>query len=124
MKKLFLVLCLTLIALTSVNSQNTSTITITSDQLRTTNLIFAEHYKFSQQIPLMKKQISDLKLINDSWVKTDSLNRLEILRYKTDVTEKDEAIKDFKQTLKRKNKVILGTTASSCILLVICLLLK
>lgn len=72
----------------------------------------------------MKKQISDLKLINDSWVKTDSLNRLEILRYKTDVTEKDEAIKDFKQTLKRKNKVILGTTASSCILLVICLLLK
>ena len=124
MKKLFLVLCLTLIALTSVNSQNTSTITITSDQLRITNLIFAEHYKFSQQIPLMKKQISDLKLINDSWIKTDSLNKLEILRYKMDVAEKDEAIKDFKQTLKRKNKVILGTTAGSCILLVICLLLK
>lgn len=72
----------------------------------------------------MRKQISDLKLVNESWIKTDSLRKLEVMKYQGIIIEKNEALEDLQKNLKRKRKVIAGTTASSCLLLVICLLLK
>lgn len=113
----YLLLCLVMIASTCAFSQNTSTITITSEQLRTANLIFAEHQKLSETVPLLKNQITNLELINKSWEKTDSINRIII-------KSKNESIEDLNKSLKKKQNVIKYGTAGSCILILLCLLIK
>lgn len=62
-------------------SQNTSNVIITSEQLRVTNLIFAEHKKFSETIPLLNEEIVNLKLINRSLERTDSIRKLQLTYY-------------------------------------------
>lgn len=74
-------------------SQNTSTVTITGEQLKTTNLIFAEHQKLSETVPLLKSQITNLELINKSWEKTDSVRRVQLLYYGNIIEDKIDQLK-------------------------------
>jgi len=105
-------------------SQNTSTVTITNEQLRIANIIFAEHKKFSETIPLLNKEISNLKLINKSWEKTDSLRKLQLTCYGNLLQDKDKSIENMTESIKRKQKVIKYGAAGSCVLIVLCLLLR
>ena len=105
-------------------SQNTSTVTITNEQLRIANTIFAEHKKFSETIPLLNKEISNLKLINKSWEKTDSLRKLQLTCYGNLLQDKDKSIENMTESIKRKQKVIKYGAAGSCVLIVLCLLLR
>lgn len=114
-----LLLCLVLIVPILCYSQDT--LRITSEQLKITNLIFAEHKKYSQTIPLLEKQISNLLLINKSWEKTDSINRI---NYQTRLQIKDKAIKNLEKSLKQKQDIIKYSTISSCVLVILCLLIK
>lgn len=107
-----------------VYSQNTSTITITSEQLKTTNLIFAEHQKLSKTVPLLKSQITNLELINKSWEKTDSVRRVQLLYYGNIIEDKNRSIEGLNKSLKKKQNIIKYGAAGSCVLILLCLLLK
>ena len=107
-----------------VYSQNTSTITITSEQLKTTNLIFAEHQKLSKTVPLLKSQITNLELINKSWEKNDSVRRVQLLYYGNIIEDKNRSIEGLNKSLKKKQNIIKYGTAGSCVLILLCLLLK
>ena len=107
-----------------VYSQNTSTITITSEQLKTTNLIFAEHQKLSKTVPLLKSQITNLELINKSWEKTDSVRRVQLLYYGNIIEDKNRSIEGLNKSLKKEQNIIKYGAAGSCVLILLCLLLK
>lgn len=124
MMRKYLLLCLVLIASICSYSQNTSTITITKEQLITANLIFAEHKKFSETIPLLEHQITNLEIINKSWERTDSIRKIQLLNYGNIIEDKNRSIDDLNKSLKRKQSAIRYGTASSCVLILLCLLLK
>jgi hypothetical protein len=112
MKKRLLILLMLMTALTCSYSQDT--LRITSDQLKTTNLIFAEHEKLSKTVPLLEEQISNLKLINKSWEHTDSLRVVSL-------SQKDKSILALEKSLNVKKKTIRYGSIGSIILMLICL---
>ena len=122
MIKRLLLLCLILIASTSSFSQDT--LKITSDQLRTTNLIFVEHKKFSEQIPLLNQQISNLEQINKSWEQTDSIRQSQLLYCNQVIKDKDKSIEGLNKSLKRKQNLIKYGGTASVLTIILCLLLK
>ena len=124
MMRKYLLLCLVLIASICAFSQNTSTVTITGEQLKTANLIFAEHQKLSETVPLLKTKITNLELINKSWEKTDSLRRVQLLYYGNIIEDKNRSIEGLNKSLKKKQNVIKYGAAGSCVLILLCLLLK
>lgn len=109
-----------MIACSSIHSQDTSKIIITSEQLRTTNLIFAEHREYTKMIPLLKQENQNLQLINQTWTRTDSLKNIQLY-------QKDMLISQQKIDISRlkKTTTIVGSAAGvSIIITVLCLLLK
>lgn len=100
------------------------TLKITSSQLRTANIIFSEHAKFSKQIPLLEKQVSNLNTINNSWIKTDSIRRKQISQYNLIVEDQNKSIKDLKKSINIKKKVITYGTVATVVTVVLCLVLK
>ena len=117
-----LLLCLMILLPTCSFSQTTSTITITPEQLKTTNLIFLEHEKYTKEVPLLNKKIETLEKINKSWLHTDSIRRINEKQYKK--KKKKDSIKITQlQSSRKKYKVV---TKISIILNIVlaCLLVK
>lgn len=117
-----LLLCLMILLPTYSFSQTTSTITITPEQLKTTNLIFLEHEKYTKEVPLLNKKIKTLEEINKSWLHTDSIRRINEKQYNA-IIKKDSIKITQLQSLHKKYKVV---TKISIILNIIlaCLLVK
>lgn len=117
-----LLLCLMILLPTYSFSQTTSTITITPEQLKTTNLIFLEHEKYTKEVPLLNKKIETLEKINKSWLHTDSIRRINEKQY-NDIIKKDSIKITQLQSSHKKYKVV---TKISIILNIIlaCLLVK
>lgn len=117
-----LLLCLMTLLPTYSFSQTTSTITITPEQLKTTNLIFLEHEKYTKEVPLLNKKIETLEKINKSWLHTDSIRRINEKQYNT-IIKKDSIKITQLQSSRKKYKVV---TKISIILNIIlaCLLVK
>jgi len=92
--------------------------------LRTANLIFIEHKKLTETVPLLNKEINNLQLINESWEKTDSLRRLQLTYYDDIIEDKNRSIENLNKSLKKKQNIIKYGSAGSCVLLILCLLLK
>ena len=117
-----LLLCLMILLPTYSFSQTTSTITITPEQLKTTNLIFLEHEKYTKEVPLLNKKIETLEKINKSWLHTDSIRRMNEKQYNT-IIKKDSIKITQLQSSRKKYKVV---TKISIILNIIlaCLLVK
>ena len=108
----------------SANSQDTSKITITSDQLRTANLIFVEHAEYTKLIPLLKQENANLQVINNTWQRTDSLKTLQMYRQNQIMTQQEESMKHLQKRL-HTSQTITGTAVGvSVIAVVLCLLLK
>lgn len=121
MKRKFLILFLAQIVSTCLYSQNT--LTITSEQLRTTNLIFAEHKKLVQTVPLLEEQIANLNEINRSWERTDSIRKLQIDYCMKQIDKRNKSIEGLTKSLNRKKKYI-TYSSTCCLALLVCLLLK
>lgn len=120
MKKLLL-LCLVLIV--PILSFSQDTLKITREQLQITNVIFLEHKKFSEQVPLLKQQITNLEQINESWKQTDSIRKSQLLYCNQVIEDKNKSIEGLNKSLKRKQNIIkYGGTVS--VLTILCLLLK
>lgn len=117
-----LLLCLMILLPTCSFSQTTSTITITPEQLKTTNLIFLEHEKYTKEVPLLNKKIETLEKINKSWLHTNSIRRINEKKYNT-IIKKDSIKITQLQSSRKKYKVV---TKISIILNIIlaCLLVK
>ena len=101
-------------------SQDTSRITITSDQLRTANLIFAEHKEYSQLVPLIQQENSNLQIINKTWERTDSIKTSQINQQYKMIERQNENIDKLKKSIKVRNTV----TGVSLITALLCLLLN
>jgi hypothetical protein len=101
-------------------SQDTSRITITSDQLRTANLIFAEHKEYSQLVPLIQQENINLQTINKTWERTDSIKTSQINQQYKMIEKQNENIDKLKKSIKVRNTV----TGVSLITALLCLLLN
>lgn len=104
----------------SMYSQDTSRITITSDQLRTANLIFAEHKEYSQLVPLIRQENTNLQIINKTWERTDSIKTSQINQQYKMIEKQNENIDKLKKSIKVRNTV----TGVSLITALLCLLLN
>ena len=104
----------------SMYSQDTSRITITSDQLRTANLIFAEHKELSQLVPLIQQENTNLQTINKTWERTDSIKTSQINQQYKMIEKQNENIDKLKKSIKVRNTV----TGVSLITALLCLLLN
>lgn len=125
MIKRLLLLCLVLIVSTSSFSGNTSdSIKITKEQLRLTNVIFLEHRKFSEQVPLLQQQITNLEQINESWKQTDSIRKSQLLYCNQVIEDKNKSIEGLNKSLKRKQSLIKYGGTVSVLTIILCLLLK
>ena len=117
-----LLLCLMILLPTYSFSQTTSTITITPEQLKTTNLIFLEHEKYTKEVPLLNKKIETLEKINKSWLHTDSIRKINEKQYCTII--KNDSIKITQlQNSHKKYKVVTKISIIVNIILA-CLLVK
>jgi hypothetical protein len=101
-------------------SQDTSKITITSDQLRTANLIFAEHKEYSRLVPLIQQENTNLQIINKTWERTDSIKTSQISQQYKMIERQNENIDKLKKSIKVRNTV----TGVSLITALLCLLLN
>ena len=119
-KKIALTLCLLMTVCFSMYSQDTSKIIITSDQLRSANLIFAEHKEYSNLVPLLKLENANLKEINKTWERTDSIKSSQINYNQKIINEQYKNIDKLKKSIKIRNTV----AGTSIIIAVLCLLLK
>ena len=103
-KKLLVVLCISLFIPTPMISQNIlrtipdSVIVLTPRQAKITNLIFAEHYKWSKEVPLLNNQLNSYKNLINNYNKVDSLHIKEISLLKD---QNNESIKNIKNLNKR-----------------------
>lgn len=104
----------------SMYSQDTSRITITSDQLRTANLIFAEHKEYSRLVPLIQQENTNLQTINKTWERTDSIKTSQISQQYKMIERQNENIDKLKKSIKVRNTV----TGVSLITALLCLLLN
>lgn len=82
------------------HSQDTSRITITSDQLRTANLIFAEHKEYSNLVSLLRQENSNLILINKSWENTDSIKTSQLREQEQKMMKQAQEVERLNKNLK------------------------
>lgn len=87
------------------HSQDTSKITITSDQLRTANLIFAEHKEYSNLVPLLRQENSNLILINESWEHTDSIKTSQLREQEQKMMKQAQEVERLQKNLKISSTV-------------------
>ena len=119
-KRIALASCLLMTLCSSMYSQDTSRITITSDQLRTANLIFAEHKEYSRLVPLIQQENTNLQIINKTWERTDSIKASQINQQYKMIEKQNENIDKLKKSIKVRNTV----TGVSLITALLCLLLN
>ena len=117
-----LLLCLMILLPTYSFSQTTSTITITPEQLKTTNLIFLEHEKYTKEVPLLNRKIETLEEINESWLHTDSIRKINEKQYNA-IIKKDSIKITQLQSSHKKYKVVTKISIIVNIILA-CLLVK
>lgn len=89
-------------------------------QTKTLCLILNEHEKLTIENPLLKQQINSLEELNQLYVVSDSLQRIEIDNYRNKVVSDDKTIQHLKSSRK---KLIFGFSAGSICLFILGLLL-
>lgn len=94
--------------------------TISADTLKAISLIFNEHEKLSIENPLLKEQITSLEKLNQLYIKSDSIQKIEIDIYKNKVVSNEKKIQRLKSTQK---KLIIGSSVSGIVLFILGLIL-
>lgn len=94
--------------------------TFDSIEVKEIALIFNEHQKLSTENPLLKEQISSLEKLNQFYIETDSIQKIEIKEYNNKVISDEKKIQQLKSTQK---KLIIGSSVGGIILFILGLLL-
>ena len=95
-------------------------VTITPTQLKTANLIFAEHKMLVTKVPLLESKISNLTAINANWMKVDSLRSSQISLYQETIKRQEADVTQLKKSLKKTKLITGGSVLATIILAVIC----
>jgi hypothetical protein len=98
------------------------TLKITSEQLRTTNLIFSEHKKWSEMIPLLNTKIDNLEFINRSLIEQDSINKIQLNTSINIIEIQEQNIGELNDKLKEKQKIINWGSIGTVVIIILCLL--
>lgn len=134
MKRITILFLTILLVRTICFSSNTSeairqgsTVSITSDQLKYTNLIFIEHKKLLEENKLLLQQVQNYKVKTNYLLTTDSLRVAQMSNYKLINREYSIQIDNLNKAIKKKDRTVTcwkigGITVS--IGLVLFLLLK
>ena len=135
-KRIALTLCLLLTVCFSANSQPISRniipsdstkithITITSDQLRTANLIFAEHKELSTLVPLLQQENINLRIVNKSWERTDSLRRSQLYQKNQIIAQQSVELDKMEKSMNTTLITTGSITGAAIIVTILCLCLK
>ena len=110
-----------------VNEGNDTVVLITPQQLKETNLIFAEHQKLLVEKKLLLNQLNNYKLDNDLLSYSDSIKSLQVDNYKNLTNSYSIQIEELNQEVQKKNKSLLTWKISSITIsvgLLVWLLLK
>ena len=111
-----ILLLISLVPLTPALSQ----ITLDSTKVKEIALIFAEHEKLSIENPLLKQQVASLEELNNLYVKTDSIQKIELNLYQDKVISDEKQIKKLKSTQK---KTIIGSSIGGVLLFILGLII-
>lgn len=113
MKRITILFLTILLVRTICFSSNTSeairqgsTVSITSDQLKYTNLIFIEHKKLLEENKLLLQQVQNYKVKTDYLLTTDSLRVAQISNYKLINREYSMQIENLNKTIKKKDRAV------------------
>lgn len=98
-------------------SQTTSTVTITSDQLKTVNIIFAEHEMLKKKVPLLEREIANYQAIDSIRQKVDSIQTIKIINLNTQVATLNNKVAKQKKRIKVRNWSIAGLSLCLLVLL-------
>lgn len=135
-KRIALTLCVLLTVCFSANSQPISRniipsdstkitqITITSNQLRTANLIFAEHKELSTLVPLLQQENANLRIVNQTWERTDSLRRSQIYQKNQIISQQATELDKMEKSLQTSLVISGSVTGTAIIIAILCLCLK
>ena len=110
-----------------VNEGNDTVVLITPQQLKETNLIFAEHQKLLVEKKLLLNQLNNYKLDNGLLSYSDSIKSLQVDNYKNLTNSYSIQIEELNQEVQKKNKSLLTWKISSITIsvgLLVWLLLK
>ena len=94
--------------------------TTSADTLKAISLIFNEHEKLSKENPLLKQQISSLEELNKIYLKSDSLQKIEIDLFKEKSANDEKIIKNLKSTQK---KILIGSGVGGIVLFLLGIIL-
>ena len=83
-------------------------------------IVLSEHQKLSNENPLLKQQIASLEELNQLYVKSDSIQRVEIKTYQNKV---DSDAKQIKKLKSNQKKTIIGASAGGILLFILGLIL-
>ena len=83
-------------------------------------IVLSEHQKLSEENPLLKQQINSLEELNQLYVKTDSIQKIEINDFKDRVASDAKKIQQMKSTQK---KLIFGSSVGGIVLFILGLFL-
>lgn len=110
----------------SININQDTIVSITSEQLKYSNLIFVEHEKLIVENSLLNKQLENQELKIQLLEKTDSFRLNQLCYYKELNKKHSLQIKDLNKTIKNKDKAIeifkIGGITISCGLLLLLLI--
>lgn len=125
MKRLLMILFGIILMTTTISSQPTlkdTVVTITPIQLKTANLIFAEHKLLSEKVPLLESKIANLEEVNVNLNKIDSLRSSQVTMYKDALEVERKNLTSLKKSLKTTKVIASSTTLASIILALVCIL--
>ena len=125
MKRLLTILFGIILMTTTISSQPISkdtVVVITPIQLKTANLIFAEHEMLLKKVPLLESKITNLETINSNWSQVDSLRSNQVTMYKEALAVKDKDLKRLNKSLKTTKYVASGSIITTIILALVCVL--
>lgn len=106
------------------DSTQVTRIVITSDQLRTANLIFAEHKEFKTLIPLLQQENQNLRIVNQSWERTDSLRRCQISQRNQIIAQQSSELDKMEKSMNATLITTGSITGAAVIVTILCLCLK
>ena len=125
MKRLLTILFGIILMTTTISSQPISkdtVVVITPIQLKTANLIFAEHEMLLKKVPLLESKITNLETINSNWSQVDSLRSNQVTMYKETLAVKDKDLKRLNKSLKTVKYAASGSIITTIILALVCVL--
>ena len=105
MRKFAILLLITLLTAITSFSQ---TISIGTEQLKETNLIFIEHRKLLEENALLYKQLDNFQKSYNILTQIDSVRVKEIAEYKEIVNDRNKQIENLNKEINAKDKAFKG----------------